>query len=97
MVLNLIGSRLFRIKRGFNLQVRKKKCIIHSSRPCSSNQFFAKLFFCSFVKAVRFCFVFTSKILKMSSIHLETGSGVRILTKLKLAAGIEKKAKLYAD
>ena len=24
MVLNLIGSRLFRIKRGFNLQVRKK-------------------------------------------------------------------------
>ena len=27
MVLNLIGSRLFRIKRGFNLQVRKKNVL----------------------------------------------------------------------
>ena len=29
MVLNLIGSRLFRIKRGFNLQVRKKKNVLY--------------------------------------------------------------------
>ena len=64
MVLNLIGSRLFRIKRGFNLQVRKKNVLYIPVDLVAAINFLPSCSFCSFVKAVRFCFVFTSKILK---------------------------------